>query len=69
MLIFGKYASWMLFFQKILTNPTISEISFLLRHHFSTLFVNGYDNKYMYDKAGKFIRLCHCWSTMLFLNF
>ena len=29
MLIFGKEASWTLFFQKILTNPIISEISFL----------------------------------------
>ena len=32
MLIFGKYASWTLFFQNILTNPIISEISFLWRH-------------------------------------
>ena len=28
MLIFGKWASWTLFFQNILTNPVISEISF-----------------------------------------
>ena len=28
MLIFGKLASWTLFFQNILTNPIISEISF-----------------------------------------
>ena len=34
MLIFGKYASWTLFFQIILTNPIISEISFLSRHTF-----------------------------------
>ena len=32
MLIFGKYASWTLFFQNILTNPIISEILFLWRH-------------------------------------
>ena len=32
MLIFGKYASWTLSFQNILTNPIISEISFLWRH-------------------------------------
>ena len=31
-LIFGKYASWTLFFQNILTNPIISEILFLWRH-------------------------------------
>ena len=37
MLIFGKWASWTLFFQNILTNPIISEILFLWRHHFSTL--------------------------------
>ena len=29
MLIFGKKASWTFFFQNILTNPIISEISFL----------------------------------------
>ena len=29
MLIFGKQASWTLFFQNILTNTIISEISFL----------------------------------------
>ena len=29
MLIVGKYASWTLIFQNILTNPMISEISFL----------------------------------------
>ena len=28
MLIFGKQASWTLFFQNILTNPIISELSF-----------------------------------------
>ena len=38
-LIFGKKASWTLFFQNILTNPIISEISFLWHHHFSTLLV------------------------------
>ena len=32
MLIFGKWVSWTLFFQNILTNPIISEISFLWRH-------------------------------------
>ena len=32
MLIFGKEASWTFFFQNILTNPIISEISFLWRH-------------------------------------
>ena len=32
MLIFGKQASWALFFQNILTNPIISKISFLWRH-------------------------------------
>ena len=32
MLIFGKWASWTFFFQNILTNPIISEISFLWRH-------------------------------------
>ena len=30
MLIFGKQASWTLFFQNILTNPIISEISFFM---------------------------------------
>ena len=39
MLIFGKYASWTLFFQNILTNTIISEILFLRRHHFSTLYM------------------------------
>ena len=34
MLIFGKQASWTLIFQNILTNPIISEISFLCRHTF-----------------------------------
>ena len=38
MLIFGKKAFWTLLYQNILTNPIISEISFLWRHHFSTLF-------------------------------
>ena len=33
-LIFGKQASWTLLFQIILTNPIISEISFLSRHTF-----------------------------------
>ena len=37
MLIFSKYASWIFFFHNILTNPMISEMSFLWRHHFSTL--------------------------------
>ena len=32
MLIFGKYASWTLFFQNILTNPMI-----FMTSHFSTL--------------------------------
>jgi len=32
MLIFGKQASWILFFQNILTNPIIPESSFLWRH-------------------------------------
>ena len=32
MLIFSKQAPWTLFFQNILTNPIISEISFLWRH-------------------------------------
>ena len=32
MLIFGNQTSWTLFFQNILTNPIISEISFLWRH-------------------------------------
>ena len=32
MLIFGKKASWTLFFQNMLTKPIISEISFLWRH-------------------------------------
>ena len=39
MLIFDKYASWTLFFQNILTNTIISEILFLWRHHFSTLYM------------------------------
>ena len=34
MLFFGEYASWTLFFQNILINPIISEISFLWRHTF-----------------------------------
>ena len=45
MLIFGKKASWTLFFLNIiLTNPIISEISFLWHHHFSTLWpgITGY---------------------------
>ena len=37
MLVFGKKASWMCFFQNILTNPIISQIQFLCRNHFSTL--------------------------------
>ena len=37
MLVFGKQASWMLFFQNILTNPIISQIYFLYRSHFKTL--------------------------------
>ena len=32
MLVFGKQASWTLFFQNVLTNPRISEISFMWRH-------------------------------------
>ena len=32
--LFGKQASWTLFFQNILANPMISEISFLCRHTF-----------------------------------
>ena len=32
MLIFGKKASWTLFFQNMLTKPIISEISFLWCH-------------------------------------
>ena len=32
MLIFDKKASWTLFFQNILTNPIISEMSSLWRH-------------------------------------
>ena len=31
-LVIGKKASWMLFFQNILTNPIISQIYFLCRH-------------------------------------
>ena len=38
MLIFGKKASWTLFFQNILTNPMISEISFLWRHTYKNNF-------------------------------
>ena len=38
MLVFGKYAFQMLFFQNIPTNPIISKISFLWRHHFRTLY-------------------------------
>ena len=34
LLIFGEKASWTLFFQNILTNPIISQISFWWRHHF-----------------------------------
>ena len=34
MLFFGEYASWTLFFQNVLINPIISEISFLWRHTF-----------------------------------
>ena len=37
MLVFGKKASWMFFFQNILTNPIIPQIQFLWRNHFSTL--------------------------------
>ena len=48
MLIFGKWASWTLFFQNILTNPLISEILFLWRHHFSTLW--RWDHKHCAPK-------------------
>ena len=34
----GKKASWTLFFQNILTNPMISEISFLGRHTYKNNF-------------------------------
>ena len=37
MLVFGKKASWMFFFQTILTNPIISQIQFFVTSHFSTL--------------------------------
>ena len=36
-LIFGEQASWTLFFQNILTNPIISQISFSMMSHFGTL--------------------------------
>ena len=39
MLVFGKKASWMFFFQTILTNPIISQIQFFMTSHFSTLLV------------------------------
>ena len=39
MLVFGKKASWMLFFQNILTNPIISQIQFFMTSHFSTLYI------------------------------
>ena len=35
MLFFGEYASWTLFFQNILINTIISEISFWWRHTFA----------------------------------
>ena len=38
MLVFGKKASWMFFFQTILMNPIISQIQFFMTSHFSTLF-------------------------------
>ena len=38
MLVFGKKASWMFFFQNILTNPIISQIQYFMTSHFSTLF-------------------------------
>ena len=37
-LVFGKKASWVFFFQNILTNPIISQILFLMTSHFRTLF-------------------------------
>ena len=36
-LVFGKKASWMFFFQTILTNPIILQIQFFMMSHFSTL--------------------------------
>ena len=43
MLVFGKKASWMFFFQTILTNPIISQIQFFMTSHFSTLLVYNSD--------------------------
>ena len=40
MLVFGKKASWMCFFQNILTNPIISQIQFFMTSHFSTLLLS-----------------------------
>ena len=42
MLVFGKKASWMFFFQNILTNPIISQIQFSMTSHFS----NGFQAVY-----------------------
>ena len=52
-LIFGKYASWTLFFQNILTNPITSEILFLWRQNFSTLFLSFHSMQYPCTWDGK----------------
>ena len=49
MLIFGKKASWTLFFQNVLTNPIISEISFLWSH---TLVLYAYARRCSYFELG-----------------
>ena len=38
MLVFGKKASWLCFFQNILTNPIISQIQFFMMSYFIVLY-------------------------------
>ena len=62
MLIFGKQASWTLFFQNILTNPIISEISFLWRHTLAPIVPSvsmdhQFDESYLFVYKGKALKL------------
>ena len=60
MLVFGKKASWMFFFQTILTNPIISQIQFLWRNHFSTLLELSVETVYSVAKSYKSTEKNNC---------
>ena len=53
LLIFGEQAPWTLFFQNILTNPIISQISFSMTSHFGTLFRPGENVRI--DQVSRFV--------------